>query len=151
MNVQQVPPSGVPAVFTVEVPAPEGMDTVAGVRLRCVGTANATGLRPVVKVDGDRGYILSRNTVPGGRTWDVIFPAHPAPASVEITCDFHLEQPENSSLTLTAQGAQTETGAVPMNPDAGGDPTFFGGSVEVGRIEILSWLEWRRLNEGGGS
>lgn len=150
MPTVQIPPNGVPATFTVEVPPPDGLDSVAGVRIESSWSGGrSVYFTPRLDVGGERQSVYGAGTTPTGRAWIAIFPSQPVPATVQLTVTFTGASPEpGSTVTLTVQGAQTQTGEPPLNPDAGGAETFYGPVVEAGTVEILSWEEWNDLNAG---
>lgn len=155
MTIVRVPSDGVPAVFTVDVPPPAGLSTVGGVRLTgSWSTGSPYSFRPRIQIADRPTYQFEGGYVGTTATWNAILwsPVAAPPCWVTITVDLWMPTPQPGQvLTLTLRSAATEDGQPPLNPEDGGAPYLLSDPVTVGSIEVVSWEEWRGINEGGGS
>lgn len=153
----QIPPEGVPALLDFGIPAPEGMGTLGGVRLYFTfSQGRPSGLFPVgLELDGSPCVLMEAGVGPGSLTFVSQLPQGvPVPAQARVTVNEggHLEP--GTMVNVYAWGAQTASGSGALNPDEGGESSILTGTIEVGRIEVLSWQEWNRVtgaNQGEGS
>lgn len=147
MITKQIPPDGVAAEFGFEIPAPEGLDTIGGVRLYFTFDRGLPAIfTPQLFVGGVRRELSGAGSGPSSLTFIAQLPtALPAPAQggLIVNGSTHLEP--GNGVTVYAWGAQTESGTGALNPDEGGEPSVMTTTIEVGRIEVLTWPEWNRL------
>jgi hypothetical protein len=150
MNVIQIPPSGVPAHFPIEVPAPEGMTTLGGIRVYFL----FQNVRPDVFVpklyegDSSGAELPMMDSASGQKSLTRISQfqeARPAPMQVVVSVNEGGSLEPGNTVTIYAWGAQTESGTGALNPDEGGEPSVMTDTIEVGQVEILTWPEWNRL------
>jgi hypothetical protein len=160
VSTVQIPPEGVPAEFAFEVPAPDGMSTLGGIRLHCTFSQG----RPedffslYLDLNGERCSLVRSGE--GATTLTYVSQFHeavaaPLHAAVTVNQWSHLDP--GNTVTLYAWGAQTESGLGALNPDEGGEPSSMTATIDVGTVEVLEWADWNRLtgaNQGeqaGGS
>lgn len=149
MTSLQIPPSGVPAEFTFEVPAPDGLTTLGGVRLHftfAVGRPASGLFFPRLLLGGER-HTLSDSAM-GARSITEICQlpeALQAPLQVRVTVNEDGSLEPGNTVTVYAWGAQTENGEGALNPDEGGNPSLLTATIEVGQIRVLTWEEWNRV------
>lgn len=149
----QIPPSGVPATFTFEIPAPEGMSTLGGVRaLFTFAVARPNVFVPRLRLNGIEYGMVDSAMGSSSLTRISQFQAPmAAPASAEISVNEGGSLQPGNTVTVYAWGAQTESGTGALNPDEGGEPSTMTETITVGTVEVITWEEWNRLtgaNEG---
>lgn len=148
----QIPPDGTAASFEFEIPAPEDLTTIGGVRLYF-----AFGLQrpdpgrffPRLYLDGENVSLAEAATGPLSYTRIAQLPAAlaaPVLARVTVNEDGSLEA--GNSLVIYAWGAQTASGNGALSPDEGDQPSTMTPTIEVGEIDVLTWQEWNRLTGG---
>lgn len=147
MSTQQIPPDGVAAEFGFSIPAPAGMDTLGGVRLYFAFEDAPPGtFVPQLFVGGVRRELSGAGSGPSSLTFIAQLPtALPAPATAALIVNGSTHLEPGNDVTVYAWGAQTESGTGALNPDEGGEPSVMTDTIEVGRIEVLTWPEWNRL------
>lgn len=155
MATIQIPPSGVPARFPIEIPAPEGLTTLGGVRVYCTFSLERPGVFvPRLSVEGAPYDLMDSAMGPLSITRISQFPQPvAAPASAEISINEGGSLLPGNTVTVYAWGAQTESGTGALNPDEGGVPSVMTETIEVGTVEVLTWEDWNRLtgaNQGEG-
>lgn len=147
MTTIQIPPSGVPASFDFEVPAPEGMSTLGGIRMHCVfalGRPDVFALR--LRVDGEEQFTMDSAMGAKSITRITQFEqSRQAPVQAQLSINEGGSLQEGNNVTVYAWGAQTESGVGALNPDEGGVPSSMTETIELGTVEVLSWLDWNRL------
>jgi hypothetical protein len=154
MTTVQIPPDGASATFDFDVPAPDGMDTLGGIRLyftfaqkRPEGPFSVS-----LEIDGVQRDLVQ--TATGVSSLIYISQFHettPAPLRATLTVNRWGHLDPGNTVTVYAWGAQTESGTGALNPDEGGESSSMTATINVGTVEVLSWLEWNRLtgaNEG---
>lgn len=160
MTTVTIPPEGTPAEFTFDVPAPESMNSLGGIRLYFVfGQARPDSSFSVsLDVDGVRRDLTQSGVGPTSVTYVSQFhEVVPAPIRARVIVNQWSHLDPGNTVTLYAWGAQTESGTGVLNPDDGGEHSSMTATIEVGQIEVLDWLDWNRLtgaNQGtpvGGS
>ena len=149
MTDLQIPPEGVPAEFTFNVPAPAGMTTVGGIKVRLTfvqgrpqgffSAALYVDGEPVSPMDGGAGPDSAVHLC------QIQDGAVAAPARVRVVLNDGSHLDPGNTVTVTAWGAQTEKGVGALNPDPGNNPTVLTGPLQVGTVEVLDWPEWNRL------
>lgn len=153
MTTIQIPPSGVPANFDFEVPAPEGMSTLGGIRIHCVfalARPDVFALR--LRVDDEEQF--TTDSAMGAKSITCITqfePSRTAPLQARLSVNEGDSLQPGNNVTVYAWGAQTESGTGALNPDEGGEPSLMTDTIELGTVEVITWEEWNRLtgaNEG---
>jgi hypothetical protein len=149
MTTIQIPPSGTPADFPFDIPAPDGMSTLGGVKLMFSFTSGAPDLATfgtVLEVAGTEYGMWDTASGPTTVTRATTFSqglAAPASSVIHVNSSGALQP--GDSITIYAWGAQTESGKGVLNPDDGGEPTSLSATVEVGTVQVLDWTEWNRI------
>lgn len=149
MTTIQIPPSGVPAHFPVNIPAPEGMDTLSGIRmLFTFAQARPDVFVPRLRKGSGEEISTSDGAVgPKSVTRIAQFPAAPAPLAVVLSVNEGGSLEPGNNVTVYTWGAQTQSGEGALNPDEGGEPSTTTDTIEVGTVEVLTWTEWNRLTD----
>lgn len=158
MTTVQIPPSGVPARFTFEIPAPGDLTTIGGVRVYFTfGLARPEVFVPRLKI-GEEVFDLTDSAMGPLSITRICQLTKPvaAPVQAEISVNEGGSLVPNNTVTVYAWGAQTESGTGALNPDEGGQPSVMTETIEVGTVDVLQWEEWNRItgaNQGeeGGS
>lgn len=147
MTVIQIPPSGIPANFDFEIPAPEGMSTLGGVRMHCVfalARPDVFALR--LRIDGVEQSTMDSAMGPKSITRITQFQqSKNAPVQARLSINEGGSLQQGNSVTVYAWGAQTESGVGALNPDEGGNPSSMTDTIELGTVEVIPWQEWNRL------
>lgn len=149
MTTVQIPPSGVTADFTFDIPAPDGMSSIGGVKVMFNFTSGAPDpaiFSAALEVAGAAYGMWDAASGATSVTRATTFGqgiAAPASSALHVN-DSGTLQP-GDAITVYAWGAQTESGNGVLNPDDGGEPTSLSPTVEVGSVEVLDWTEWNRL------
>lgn len=147
MTTVQIPPESVPAEFSFDIPAPDGMTTLGGVRLYFIfAVERPESFFPYLHINGER-KALSESGV-GQTSYEMIaqFPESiPAPARAKVTVNGEGHLDPGNTVTIYAWGAQTASGEGALNPDEGGEPSSRTTAIDVGQVEVLTWPEWYRL------
>jgi hypothetical protein len=147
MATVQIPPSGVPAEFSFQVPAPSGMDTLGGVRLYFLfATVRPNPFFAALLVNGEPTDMMDSSV--GSLSIDRIAQfadALDAPISITLKVNDGSTLDPGNNVSVYAWGAQTETGTGALNPDEGGNPSSLTETIEVGSVEIVSWQVWNRM------
>jgi hypothetical protein len=143
----QIPPSGVPAYFSLEIPKPGDLETLGGVRVYCTFALDRPGLFvPRLSVGGDPYDLMDSAMGPLSITRIAQFPQPvAAPASAQISVNEGGSLTPGNTVTVYAWGAQTESGAGALNPDEGGEQSVMTETIQVGTVEVLTWEEWNRI------
>lgn len=147
MTVIQIPPSGAPARFDFEIPAPDGLPTIGGVRVYFTfATERPAVFVPRLVVGGEVYDLMDSALGPLSITRISQFTqAVPAPVEAEISVNEGGSLTPGNTVTVYAWGAQTETGTGALNPDEGGESSVMTETIELGTVEVLTWEDWNRL------
>jgi hypothetical protein len=147
MNTVQIAPDGVPAEFAFEIPAPADLSSLGGVRLYFTfDLAKPSPFEPHLYLDDVQYPLMVSASGPLSMTFACQLPgavATPAQARLVVNESGHLDP--GNTVTAYAWGAQTHSGTGALNPDEGGEPSVMTDTIEVGQVQVLSWLEWKRL------
>lgn len=151
----RIPPSGVAAELTADIPSPPGMDTLGGVRLVfSFDYLRPEDFTPRLRV-GETEVPLEEVAVdPSSLTWAARF-EEPMPGPVQVVVSVNdgpgLIEPV-SVVSVYAWGAQTADGAGVLDPAAGeSNPTYLTDLVEVGQVRVVTWGQWDEITGGAGS
>lgn len=154
-TIVRIPPDGVPAEFEFEVPAPGELTTLGGVKLYFSFEQDRPSFGdffPRLYLDGERATLSDSAMGPLSYTKVCRFDESvPAPAQMKVTLNEEGALKVGNTVHIYAWGAQTESGTGALNPDEGDQPSILTDTIEVGVIEVMTWQEWRRLNDGNRS
>lgn len=147
MSTVQIAPDGVPAEFPFEIPAPPDLSSLGGVRLYCTfDLAKPSPFEPHLYLNGVQYPLAVSASGPLSMTFACQLPeAVEAPAQARLVVNESGHLDPGNTVTVYAWGAQTRSGSGALNPDEGGEPSVMTGTIEVGQVQVLSWLEWKRL------
>lgn len=150
MTTTQVPPDGVPAEFRFEIPAPEGLTTIGGVRVYFVFDSQRPDFGDffprLYLNDGEPCALSDSGMGPKSITRVCHIPeALTAPVQARLTLNEEGALAPGNGVTIYAWGAQTESGDGALNPDEGDQPSIMTPTIEVGQVEVLTWQEWNRI------
>lgn len=146
MSVVQIPPSGIPAELDFTVPDSESLMQLSGIRLRF--TFDETLPEPGTFFPrlyiGEVGAPLFEYAMgPLSYTWDGRLPSPcTLPVQARVTVNEEGSLAPDSGLTIHAWGFWDEEGSGSPDP---GTPDILTEMIEVGRIEVRSWTDWRNL------
>lgn len=151
-----IPPDGTAAEFPLELPRVGDFETVGGVKIYFVfDRSYPNPFRPSVVIGETRHFLSDYAMGPVSLTKTLQFPQSlPAPVQMVLTVNARDTLPVNSTITIYAWSAQTESGQGALNPDEGDNPSILSDTVEVGTVTVISWQEWNRrtgADQGGGS
>lgn len=157
MATIQIPPSGHPAEFGFDIPAPPAMLNIGGVRLHftfAIGRPENGDFSPALFLDVNEEPVPLSDSAVGPSSVTKICQLNPslfAPVTARLAINGTGELEPGNTVTIYAWGAQTASGTGALNPDEGGEPSETTDTIEVGTVEILTWEEWYRLVDRDGS
>lgn len=156
MAVVQIPPDGVSADFSLEIPGPGDLETIGGIKIYFLfNIPRPSVFTPVLTIGGVEHPLSDHAMGPTSITQVLqLQQSLPAPVQAELSVNRTESLPPGTTVTIYAWGAQTESGEGALNPDEGGQPSTMTETIEVGTAEVITWQEWNRrtgADQGVGS
>jgi hypothetical protein len=153
VDAREIPPDGVSAEFSVDIPIPSGLEYINGIQIRfAFETDIPAQFFPVATLDGEdipldeyARDVLSLTRV--GQLPESF--SGTVSLSVAINREGHLAP--GNSVTIYAWGVQILKNADLPGPATVSNPTTLDDAVEVGIVEVMTWPEWYRLTGRDGS